>query len=401
MISTSFFPVRGYIDTSTQAPGTIQPPPLPDPGPLDPRRTTAIDNLLGTVSDKVRKRMQTIMQPIPTGELEALYKHGLRFRITSKPSLQQKIVMKTTGQIMLGGYNPLTRKIQFMDSTLLGDRGPHTVIHEMCHAIDHMRQERGSVLDKIPGLRHLGALRIYFGGSELESGHDKDIRTFYHKYQARGNVEDVDVMRREVLLANDMKKPLPEQAKIISDFDHWGLRPVTYERKDGVEKFTIESTVRDRHKRLAHVAIGATLIAGGLALPAFLGPAAVTVGGLMVGLAALGKGKEIIHGLLAPKTEVDVDLATPQGTKAHVTQQDERATVTLADGARSYTGDTWSDYAHRGNMGQELRGAGEYVAEAYSTYLEGGDKAKLFLDDDPEMYHFVEKQLREEFNKNS
>jgi hypothetical protein len=383
-------PVRPYIDTSTQAPGTIQPPSLPDPGPLDPRRTTAIDNLLGNVSDKVRKRMQVIMQPFPTGALEALYKHGLRFNITVKPSMAQR-AMSQGGLQMLGGYNPLSRKIQFMEATLLGDLGPHTVIHEMCHALDHMRGERHGIMSKIPLLRGIKV----FTGTAMESGTDKEIRALYHEYQARGNVEDVDVMRREILINNDMKKPLPEKTSFVSDFDHWGLRPVHYERKDGVESFTIEPTVKARNKRLAHAAIGGALVAGGMALPALLGPAAVAVGGLMLGVAAVGQTRSFLHKYLAPKTEVDVEMV--KGAKAHVVQQDERSVVSVPDGARSFTGETWSDYAHRGNMGQEKRGAGEYVAEAYSTYLEGGDKAQLFHDNDPKMYAFVEQRLREEF----
>lgn len=385
--------VHPYIDTSTQGPGTLQPAPLPDCGPLDGRRTKAIDNLLGNVSDAIRKRMQNIMQPLPTGELEALYRHGLRFDITEKPSYMQRAMSAATGLQMLGGYNEGTRQIQFMEKTLMGSLGPHMVIHEMSHAIDHMRGLR------LPGS---GASSLgRFGPSPMESARDHEIRSLYHRYQARANVEDVDTMRNEVQIANDMKKPLPEHARIVSDFDHWGYRPVDYDRNNGMETFHIEPTMRARNKRLAHVAIGAALMGGGLALPAVLGPAAIAVGGIMVGLAAIGQVRSIMHDRAAPRTEVDVELRSPHGAKAHVVQQDERAVVTLPDGARSFTGDTWSDYAHRGNMGEEKRGVGEYVAEAYSTYLEGGDKAKLFRDNDPDMYHFVELRLRDEFNRNA
>lgn len=384
--------VRPYIDTSTMGPGTIQPAPLPDPGPLDSRRETAVGTLIGKVSDPVRKRMQCILQPFPTGTLEALSKNGVAFEITKQPSAAQQAMSKG-GLQMLGGYNPLSKKIQFMESTLLSDLGPHTVVHELCHAVDHMRGERGSVMARIPGLKIVQMLK----GTALESGRDKEIRTLYHEYQARANVEDVDVMRRELIIANDMNKSLPAQMSIVSDFDHWGLRPVKYERKDGQEIFSIEPAVASKKSATKKLAVTAAIAAGGCALSSVLGPVPAVIGGLVFGVTALGQVRQMLAARSAQKTEVEVEMM--KGAKAHVVQQDERAVVTVPEGARSYTGETWSDYAHRGNMGQENRGAAEYVAEAYSTYLEGGDKAQRFLDNDPKMYHFVEQRLRDEFNR--
>lgn len=382
---------RPRPDAGPPAPGTILPPVPDSPGRLGARRTEVIDNLVGDVPKPVLKRMQSILQPFPTGVLEALYDNGVRFNITKKPSATQKAVSKD-GLQMLGGYNLVTKKIQFMESTLLGADGPHTVVHELCHALDHMRGERirKPSSDQSENIRRARAHEV------SESHMSGQSHVLYQKYQARGGVEDVAAMRRELRALSDDQKSMPLKATFTSTFDGWGDRPVRYERKDGVETFVIDTVKKEGIKALVIGAgAGLAIAAAGLLVPA-VAPVAFAVGGLLAGSALVESAQRLLHKLRSPKTETDIDLT--RGAKAHVMQQDERTVITLPEGARPHKGAIWSPYAHRGSKGQENRGVGEYTAEAWSTYLEGGDKAKNLRDRDPEMYALTETRLWEEFN---
>lgn len=374
--------VRPYIDATTDAPGTLAPPEQKDTETVDGRRLAAIDHLVGKVSDQARTRMQEILAPYPTGELEAMRRHGLKFSISQGKAEQIGAMAGGSSTVALGGYIPVLRRVIFDESVLFSDMGPHMVIHELGHVMDHMRGNASSVMERIPVLRNVRPLMT----NPFESENDRATQELYNEFKARANVEDIDVMRREIKLENDMQ--LPDHYKYVSD-DGWGKRAVSYQRKDGVETFHISSSLKSSTpKGLVKAAIGATLLAGSIIVG---GPVMATVGGIMLGLGAIGMVRERLHGRTHPTTEVDIAMKT-EGAQAHVVQTHESATVTVPEGARSFTGDVWSEYAHRG------AGVVEYVAEAYSTYLEGGDKAAMFKETDPKMYAFVEKRLQDEFN---
>lgn len=383
---------RTHAASSPPAPGTIRRPSPKTPGRLDARRTHAIDQLAGHVSKAARRRMQSILHPFPTGELEALHAKGVRFEITKAPSEAQKAVSKD-GLQMLGGYNLITRQIQLMESTLLGEDGPHTVVHELCHAIDHMRGDRlrepsGTPSDNLQRAR-ANALN--------ESSLSPEVHALYQRYQARGGVEDVAALRDELRESHaDAQSGLPRSARFTSTFDGWGPRPVRYERKDGVETFVIDSVKKAGKAPLVlGGGAGAAIAAAGLLFPP-IAPVAFGLGGLLAGTALLETAQRITHKHKTSTSEVEVPL---QGSAtAHVIQRDERTVISLPEDAEPNEGDIWSPYAHRGSRGQENRGVVEYTAEAYSTYLEGGRKAREMRDRDPEMYAFVEKRLHDEFN---
>lgn len=370
-----------YIDTTTQGPGQAPTQAPAAPVQLDARRTAAVDGILGKCSDKARVRMQEIFAPVPTGELEALARHGLKINVSSGKGPGIPGLGGGSGTVAVGAYNLVTRKINFDESVLFSDMGPHVVLHESSHAIDHMRGDQKSLLGHIPGVKYA---RLFLSGSPAESARDKEMHSLYNDFNARANVEDVDVMRREVQLQNNMQ--LPASAKFKMD-DGWGVRQVEYERKDGKEVFDINDNPTKEGKRIANMAIGGALLVGGLT---FFGPIMATVGGIYLGFSALGLAANKLHHAQNPTLTTDIDMV--KGAKAHVVQKEGKATVTTPDGARSFTGDVWTDYGHRAGKIEE------YTAEAYSTYMEGGDKAQLFKDSDPKMYAFVEKRLQEEFN---
>jgi len=370
-----------HIDATTNGPNLAPQKDHTLAAPLDARRTAAIDSCIGKCSDKARKRLQELFVPIPTGTLEALGKHGLKINITQGKGPGIPGLGGGGGAVAVGAYNLVTRKIQMDESVLMADMGAHVILHESMHALDHMRGNRATLLGKIPGST---LPRLLMGSSPAESAHDKEFFGLYNAFNARANVEDIDVMRREVQLENDMK--LPDKAKYVSD-DAWGRRYVEYERKDGKEIFKINDNPQKEGKRIAGLAIGGALLAGGMI---FGGPVMATCGGIFLGLNAVGFLRNKLHNISKPKLETEIDMV--KGIKAHIVQQEGKATVTVPDGARSFTGDVWSDYAHRAGKIEE------YAAEAYSTFLEGGDKAQLMKDADPNLYAFVEKRLQEEFN---
>lgn len=371
-----------HIDATTQGAGQAPAQGPAAPVQLDARRVAAIDSVIGKCSDKARKRLQEIFAPIPSGTLEALGKHGLKIHVSQGKGPGIPGLGGGSGTVAVGAYNLVTRSIKMDESVLMADMGAHVVLHESMHAMDHMRGDRKSlVLGHIPGVKYA---RIFLSGSPAESARDKDMFNLYNDFNARANVEDIDVMRREVQLENNMQ--LPDKAKYVSD-DGWGRRQVEYERKDGKEVFNINDNPVKQGKRIAGLAIGGALVAGSFV---FGGPAMLAVGGIFLGLNVLGFVNQKLHERNKPTLEVDVDMV--KGNKAHVLQNEGKATITVPDGARSYTGDVWSDYAHRAGRIEE------YAAESYSTFLEGGDKAQLFKDADPKMYAFTEQRLQEEFN---
>lgn len=384
-------PRRAHGHARPPASDAVRPPLSTRVGRLDSRRTEAIDQLVGDVPKAVRRRMQVVLQPFPTGTLEALYAHGVRFHITEAPSEAQK-ASSEDGLQMLGGYNLITREIQLMRSTLLGEDGPHTVIHELCHALDHMRGER----IRKPSRFDSENVRRARAQELAESALSSQVHALYQRYQARGGVEDVADLRDEVRALSDDKKTLPHKASLTSTFDGWGDRPVRYERKDGVETFVIDAAKRGNAKALVlEAGLGSAIAATSLLFPP-AAPVALGIGGLLAGTALKEAAERFIHKKRASKSEVDVPMQ--RGVEANVVQHDERTVITVPEGARPLDDAIWSPYAHRGSRGLENRGVVEYTAEAYATWLEGGEHARAFRDADPEMYALAEQRLHDEFN---
>jgi len=303
---------------------------------LDARHQQAIDALLGSyVSDKCRKRCQQIMSVYPAGVLENLKDHGLTFDIIRDGGA---LGMGPGGTVALGGYDPTQKKIIFGENVLMTKTGRHVLTHELIHAIDHMR-----------GIRHHGESKTPL----LDSTKDGDLAKLYAGYLARGAVEAISQLRYAI--ESESNGTLPEKAHITGE-DNWGAMDVQYERKDGRETFRIEQ--QPRHE-----------------------------GSLIEKLMGAEAPDRVAREL--PHTEVDIQLH--KGGTAHVVQDGTVSTITLRDGGVSYTGDVWSEYAQRSGMVEE------YVAEAFSFYLEQGNVRDEMEMADPGMFACVEKTLQEEF----
>jgi hypothetical protein len=305
---------------------------------LSPRQQKAIDNLLlPDVSDKGRQRCYQILQVFPAGLLENLAANGLTIHVTQQGTTQNM----GGGKVMLGGYAPLQRQIAFDEPVLMHRAGRHVLTHEMIHAIDHMRAER--VLGQQPR-------------PVLASTRDAEVKALYSNYMARGVVESIEQFRYN-LKATQPDNQLPTQAQAAIS-DNWGTMQVDYERKDGKEIFHVEQQPVRR-----------------------MGP-----------MEEIEREENGVPGVTRdlPHTTVDVPMLRRQS--AHVEQDGTASTITVPEGGISYTGDVWSDYAHRSGQVEE------YTAEAFSFYLESPDSREKLEMADPDMFAYTKKVLDEEFN---
>ncbi|MBM3462358.1 MAG: hypothetical protein FJX76_09675 [Armatimonadetes bacterium] len=312
----------------------------PDPTPparLDSRHKASIDALLDKVTDKSRERLYQILQVFPAGVLENLKDHGLTFEITAGAAAQG---ITPNGQAVLGGYDPMQRKIIFSEAVLMTRTGRHVAIHETVHAIDHMRAERKGYKDKLP---------------VLASTRDQDLAKLYAGYLARGAVETITQIR--YALKEEHGGELPGHATLEGG-DNWGAMAVEYTREDGKETFRIEQQPK----------LEASPIEQMMGMP---------------------EAPDRVARQL-PRTEVEVPLH--KGGKARVVQEGTISTITVSEGAVSYTGDVWSEYALRSGMVEE------YTAEAFSFYLEKGNVHDEMEMCDPDMTAYTQKILDEEFN---
>ncbi|NDD28090.1 MAG: hypothetical protein EB084_07475 [Proteobacteria bacterium] len=311
--------------------------------PSDSRHQRAIDALLNAgVSPEARTRCRQILSVYPAGTLEALKKSGLTFEITKGQAVQG---VSASGNVALGGYSPLERRIVFDEAVLMSNIGRHVVTHEMVHALDHMRGDR---------MKGNGLLDRFKSNGMLASTKDSELASIYARYLARGAVEAVGQIRANLKAEHGA---LPPSATINIE-DNWGAMSVEYRQEGEQEVFRIEQQPRtaesDIQERMREKATGS---AGARRLP---------------------------------PTEVDVELA--RGGTAHVRQEGTVSTITMPKSGANFTGDIWSDYAHRSCLPEE------YVAEAFSHYLQGGSKRDEMQFVDPDMLAYTERVLTDEFN---
>lgn len=314
-------------------------PDVTDATPLPSRQKQAVDALLGDkVSEKARARISDVLRVYPAPVLENLKKFGLSFEITQG----QGAMGNGNGQVALGGYDPVHKKIMFDEGVLMAKLGRHMLTHELVHSIDAMRGERdfGKAKDPI-----------------LASSKDKELLGLYAAYQARGAVEAIGQLRYALKDSNNGTLPVEGH---IQGADNWGALDVNYRRQDGQEVFKI-----DQQPKMPKGFMESIAEAVGAAAP-----------------------DRIARDL--PRTEVDVELR--KGGTAHVVQEGTVSEVTVKEGAISYTGDIWSDYAHRSGMVEE------YMAEAVSYYLEKGNVREEMEAADPAVVSYVEKFIDQEFN---
>lgn len=306
---------------------------LPDE-PTDSRQIKALDGLLAQpLKGEAGKVYRQILSVYPAGTLEALKKHGLSIEITQGQAVQG---VTSSGATAVGGYDPAERRIMVDETILTSNIGRHVMTHEMVHAIDHMRGERNG------------------SSKKLASTTDSELKTLFSQYMARGAVEAVGQIRANI---KAKEGALPAKTEITVE-DNWGKMDVRYEQQGENEVIRIEQQPRTLQGKIQD----------------------------KMREAATGSksGKDL------PRVEVDIDLQ--RGGKAHVVQEGTVSVVTLPKNSVTFTGDIWSDYAHRSGMVEE------YTAEAFSHYLEKGAKREEMEFVDPDMLAYTEKVLTEEFN---
>ena len=305
---------------------------LPDE-PKDSRHLKALDALLAKpLSGEASKHFRQILSVYPAGTLEALKKHGLTIEITQGQAVQGTTA---SGATAVGGYDPNERRIMVDESILMSNLGRHVMTHEVAHALDHMRGQR-------------------LGGKGLASSADTELKTLFSQYMARGAVEAVGQIRANI---KAKEGDLPARTELTVE-DSWGKMDVRYEQQGDNEVLRVEQQPRTLQGKIQD----------------------------KMRQAATGSasGKDL------PRVEVEVDLQ--RGGKAHVVQEGTVSVVTLPKSSVTFTGDIWSDYAHRSGMPEE------YTAEAFSHYLENGSKREEMSFVDPDMLAYTEKVLNEEFN---
>lgn len=306
---------------------------LPDE-PTDTRHQKALDALLAQpLTGEASKVYRQILSVFPSGTLEALKKHGLAIEITQGQAVQG---VTASGATAVGGYDPSERRIMVDQAILTSNLGRHVMTHEMIHAIDHMRGERAG------------------SAKRLASTTDAELKTLFSQYMARGAVESVGQIRANIKAKEGVLPPKTE----LTVEDNWGAMAVHYEQRGDNEVIRIEQQPRDLQGKIQD---------------------------MMREQATGSKGGKDL-----PRVEVDVDLQ--RGGQAHVVQQGTVSVVTLPKNSVTFTGDIWSDYAHRSAMPEE------YTAEAFSHYLENGSKRDEMTFVDPDMLAYTERVLNEEFN---
>jgi hypothetical protein len=322
--------------------------------PADAGRQTVVDSILGRVDDRARQRITDIVKPLPSRLLQELSQHGLRIDI-GEPRQNR------AGSV-IGQYDLRSRHIIFNGEVLFSEQGPQTVLHEIWHAVEHMRERTA---------RSSGA---------RDAAEDARALKLHDRYQARCALQDA--MRMRELVKSDFRGRPHVKFTLRDGF---GERDVEYVRADGREIFD----VHDRPKRRS--ALGATVT--GAALGAAIGglPGALVGGVLGAIFGGGGRQRDQNDGETDSTPRGSFGIDTDKG-EAAVEQKGMHTFIVLPENGRVKQDDpSWSAYAYR------ARDVHEYTAEAYSSYLLGGDAASSLEKRDPEMYQHVASVLSEEF----
>ncbi|MHB2017869.1 MAG: hypothetical protein ACYCW6_13045 [Candidatus Xenobia bacterium] len=301
-------------------------------------------------SPEATQYLEDILSVFPTSTLQHLQQHGLVINVTQGDGPE----VNSHGLAKLGEYNLLTRHIDMDESVLMSDHGKTTVLHEVSHAIDHMR-----------GLRA--------GYHSPLSEHDGQLRGIFDRWQAMDAVQD----------ACDYADRLSTHGDAVGAQidDGWGLRNVTYQHVNHQEVVTIDD--KSRHPGLmCGVLGGAGLLAGLATGNPILAGAGAALGAF--GLLRLG-----LHAA-APTKHYDVPLAS--GGTAEVARKNGHTVVEMPEGSQARTS-IFSAYPHRTGK------VGEFFAEGCAWYLTSPQKRAELQRDDPEMYRYVNQTFQDEFSR--
>lgn len=352
------------------------PAPAPAAGPSSGGRQAVIDILTGTESPQARRRMEGILADMPDSVLRNLHKHGLRIDVTKG----QAPDADGSGAVPVGAYNLLTRKINFDESVLFSDFGRHVVLHEVTHAIDHMRGQRTSLVGGLPVLKHAPVFLRKSG----DSSKNDELQGLYAEYQARSAVEDACEFRMQAQFR--MGSQLPEHLKVKMD-DGWGVRGVEYQAKGSKDVITFDNDTGWIARKVTGAVIGGLAAATG----AYFGMPIVMNAGLgLIGLQGVFLAKDIAARKFSKEHVSQIDMLG--GEQATVVQKGPLVRVEMPEMSTPKMA-VWSPYAHRANMVEE------YLAEGVSNYLEGGHERRLVESQDPKLHAFVEGFIKDEYAK--
>lgn len=339
-------------------------------------RKAVMDILSGTESPQAKRRMEGILADMPDSVLRNLHKHGLRIEITQG----QAPMPGAGGAVAVGAYNLITRKISMDESVLFSDFGRHVVLHEVTHAVDHMRGQRTSLVGDIPVLKHAPVFLRRSG----DSSKNDELKGLYADYQARSAVEDACTFRMQAQM--QLGSQMPEHLKVKMD-DGWGIRGVEYQAKGSKDVITFDNDPGWVARKVTGAVLGGIAAATG----AYFGMPIVMNAGLgFIGLQGAFLAKDLATRKFGKEHVSQIDMLG--GEKATVVQKGPLVKVEMPEMSHPQMA-VWSPYAHRANMVEE------YLAEGVSNYMEGGHERQLVEQQDPKLHAFVEGFIKDEYAK--